>query len=55
MKASIRSILNQDSAEKLLVELILAIEHIGLDYMEIVENYRSAIKKPLEENIEIQD
>jgi len=55
MKMSIREILSPGSPEKLLIELILALEHIGLDYSDIVETYREAIMKPLKKNPENKD
>ena len=55
MRQSLREIARPDTAPKLLIELILALEHIGLDYKKIIEDYRETIKKPLEETIENEE
>ena len=55
MKQSIKELLSQGNTEKLLIELILALAHIGLDYDEVVETYRKTIKKTLEENSETKN
>lgn len=55
MKLSISEILSKGTPQKLLIELILALENIGLDYSDIVETYRETIKKPLEESTVSED